>query len=115
MGTRAAESMEFVSVAEPGAVRASSSMRSVNTSMRQVSGSFALADPIAFFCECGIPGCYSVVWMSALSFDATVEDRTGWLLADAHTPSQPWPMEEPSSGATLFPVGKDVALDPCAQ
>lgn len=68
------------SVVVSSEVRASSSMRKVNASMREVSGSFALADPIAFFCECAIPSCYSVVWMSASSFDAAVEGRTDWLL-----------------------------------
>lgn len=113
MGTRLADWVELDSVA--GAVRASSSMRSINRSMRQVSGSFALADPIAFFCECEISSCYSVVWMSAASFDANVERRGGWLLAAAHTPSQLGPLEEPWSGVALSPVEKDAALDRCAQ
>lgn len=98
-----------------GAIRASSSMRSVNRSMRQVSAALALADPIGFFCECEIPSCYSVVWMSASSFDAAVEDRTGWLLVEAHTPSQLRPTEEPSPGVVLFPVAEDAALDRCAK
>lgn len=111
MGTRAVDSVEPDSVVASDTVRASSSMRSVNTSMRQVSESFALADPIAFFCECAIPSCYSVVWMSASSFDATVEDRTDWLLAETHTPSRPRPVEEQSSGVTLLAAGKDTALN----
>jgi len=115
VGTRLANSVEFDSVTASGTVRASSSMRSVNRSMRQVARSFALADPIPFFCECEIPTCYSVVWMSAVSFDATVEDnRTGWLLVEAHTPSELRPMEEPS-GVASFPVEKDAALERCAQ
>jgi hypothetical protein len=115
MEPRLADSVEFDSVVTSGPLRASGSMRSINTSMRQVSGSYALADPIAFFCECEIPTCYSVVWMSASSFDATVEDESGWLLAEAHTPSQLRPVQEPSSGATLSPAAEDAALDRCAQ
>jgi len=81
--------------------RASSSMREVNMLMRQVSGSFAGSDPIAFFCECRIPTCYSVVWMSAPAFDANVVDSAAWLLAEDHDPSGPPPMKQTASAGTV--------------
>jgi hypothetical protein len=87
--------------------RASSSMRKVNMLMRQVSGSFAGSDPIAFFCECRTPTCYSVVWMSAPVFDANVGDSAEWLLADDHDPSGPPPMQQTapqdSIAGSMFP------------
>jgi hypothetical protein len=77
--------------------RASSSMREVNMLMRQVAGSFTHSDPIAFFCECRIPTCYSVVWMSAPVFDEKVVASAEWLLADNHEPSGPPLMKRPDS------------------
>jgi hypothetical protein len=109
MGMHVVDSTEFDSAAVPVAVRESSSMRNVNESMRQVSGSFALADPIAFFCECEIPACYSVVWMSASSFDAMVTRQTGWLLAETHKPSMPWRPREPSHDPDRVPPARDRA------
>jgi hypothetical protein len=81
--------------------RASSSMREANMLMRQVSGSFARSDPIAFFCECRIPTCYSVVWMSAPVFDANVEGGAEWLLSHDHEPSGPRPMKQTGSGSDV--------------
>lgn len=72
-------------------VRESSSMRKVNRGMRAVSGSFALSDPIAFFCECQIPTCNSAVWISSADFDAIMSRPSGWLLVEGHEPSTPWP------------------------
>jgi hypothetical protein len=68
-------------------MRESSSMRTVNTNMRDVSAPLALSDPIAFFCECGSPSCYSPVWMSAEVFDATVAGHSEWMLLAGHQPS----------------------------
>jgi hypothetical protein len=42
-------------------LRDSGSMRRINASMRDVTGAFALPDPIAFFCECAVLSCYAVV------------------------------------------------------
>jgi hypothetical protein len=75
-------------------LRESSSMRDVNIRMRQVSGSFALSDPIAFFCECRVPTCYSVIWMSARVFDAHVAGSAEWLLAEHHERSERHPKKQ---------------------
>jgi len=85
--------------------RDSGSMRNMNTGMREVSNSFALSDPIAFFCECQTATCYSVVWMSAAAFDANIRDRTGWLLTTGHEPSAPWEV----AGAPVTSVGRSGA------
>jgi len=69
--------------------RESSSMRAINTTMRELSGSYARSEPIAFFCECLNPYCFSVVWMRADVFDATIAGHTGWMLLEAHRPSAP--------------------------
>jgi hypothetical protein len=74
--------------------RDSGSMRRVNSSMREVTGAFALPDPIAFFCECASLTCYAVVWMAALDFDAYSNDGQGWLLSPGHAPSS---VEPPAS------------------
>jgi len=72
------------------ATRESSSMRTINTTMRELSGSFAHSEPIAFFCECRNPKCFSVVWMTADVFDATIGGHTDWMLLDEHEPSALW-------------------------
>lgn len=86
MEMRPVGSEEFDSAVVVGAVglRESSLMRNVNMLMRRLSGSFSLSDPIAFFGECRIPSCYSVVWMSTPVFDAEVMDSSEWLLAERH-------------------------------
>ena len=85
MGTQVTEPTEVGLMV--AACRDSSAMRDVNKSMRRMSGSFALADPIAFFCECELPSCYSAVWMSAEGFDATVTNGATWLLTETHNAS----------------------------
>ena len=66
-------------------------MRHVNRGMRAATGSFALFDPIAFFCECQASTCYSVVWVSAADFDVIESGRSGWLLVEGHEASTPLP------------------------
>jgi hypothetical protein len=75
-----------------GAARAreSSSIRTVNATMRELSGSFTGSEPIAFFCECRNSNCFASVWMSASVFDATVAGHTGWMLLEGHEPSALW-------------------------
>jgi len=80
-------------VSETG--RESTSMRIVNTTMRELSGSFACREPIAFFCECHDPKCFGVVWMTADVFDATIAGHTGWMLLKGHEPSALWHTREP--------------------
>ena len=70
-------------------------MRTVNTTMRELSGSFARPEPIAFFCECRDPTCFGAVWMLADVFDATVVGHRGWMLLERHEPSAPWHTREP--------------------
>ena len=89
------EGFDSAVILAPVTPRESRSMRKVNMLMRQASGSPALSDPVAFLCECQIPTCYSVVWMSALAFDTNAADGTGWLLADGHEPSGPHPTPGP--------------------
>lgn len=71
------------SSSERGAVRTSELMRSVNMNLRQLAGSLALSEPVAFFCECESTTCYSPIWMSRAAFDAAVE-RPGLLLLEGH-------------------------------
>jgi hypothetical protein len=68
--------------------RTSRLMREVNTNLRRLSSQFGHADPVAFFCECPVEGCYSVVWMTASDFDATTDDDERWILAAGHQPSR---------------------------
>ena len=82
------------SVAVPVAVRTSSSMRTINMTMRDLSGSFRRSEPIAFFCECDSPTCFSAVWMSPDVYDATVASHTGWMLLEGHEPSALWHTSE---------------------
>jgi len=63
-------------------------MAEVNSRLRQLAGTLAHSDPIAFFCECSRPDCYAVVWMSSVSFDATATGRAGWLTAEGHEPCE---------------------------
>jgi hypothetical protein len=74
--------------------RESSSMRTVNASMRALSGSFPRSEPIPFFCECHDPDCFSTVWMTADIFDATIAGHTGWMLVEHHDPSALWHTKE---------------------
>jgi hypothetical protein len=94
MEVHSAVSSRLDSTALPREVRASISMRRVNTRMRELE-TFPLSDPIYLFCECRNATCHSVVPMSVAAFDATVADQTGWLLAEGHEPSEPWQPSEP--------------------
>jgi len=76
------------------AVRESSTMRTVNTTMRELSGSFLHSEPIAFFCECDDPTCFGAVWMTSDVFDATIAGHTGWMLLVGHEPSALWHTRE---------------------
>jgi len=67
--------------------RTSSLMRQVNVNLRRLSAEFGHSDPIAFFCECPVEGCYSAMWMTAADFDATAGDDEHWILAAGHRPS----------------------------
>lgn len=93
-------------VSEAG--RESTSMRVVNTTMRELWGSFARREPIAFFCECHDPTCFGVVWMTAEVFDATIAGHTGWMLLEGHEPSALWHTREappvPGTGWALHAV-----------
>jgi hypothetical protein len=80
----------MASLALPPAVRESSSMRIVNTTMRELSWSFPGSEPIAFFCECHSPNCFSAVWVSPDVFDATVAGHRDWMLLEGHKPSARW-------------------------
>jgi hypothetical protein len=80
--------------AVPEAGRESTSMRTVNTTMRELSGSFARSEPIAFFCECRDPTCFGAVWMTRDMFDATVAGHTDWMLLEGHEPSALWHTRE---------------------
>jgi hypothetical protein len=79
----------------PVALRASNLMRSVNSNMRQISGTLTESELLPFFCECRTPTCYSVVWMSVGAFDATVATERGWMLLDGHEPSALWHRRDP--------------------
>jgi hypothetical protein len=84
-----------VSAPAPVALRASNLMRSVNSSMRQISGTLTECELLPFFCECRTPTCYSVVWMSVGAFDAKVATERGWMLLDGHEPSALWHRQDP--------------------
>jgi hypothetical protein len=90
-------------VSEPA--RKSASMRTINTTMRELSQPLAHCEPIAFFCECQNPTCCATVWMTAEVFDATVADHTGWMLLPGHEPSALWHTRHlppaPATGRTL--------------
>lgn len=79
----------------PSSRRDSNLMRSVNTNLRQRSETLAADEPIAFFCECARPSCYSPLWMSATVFDGKLTDQPGWLLHDGHEPSALWHRRQP--------------------
>ncbi len=103
MEARLVDSAGPDSIAAPSAQRESSLMQSINRNLRQRTDSLADPDPIAFFCECQSADCYSAVWMSAATFDATrASDDRGWLLADGHEPSVLWEASAlvPSPAAT---------------
>ena len=94
--------------ADAAPARESSSIRTVNTTMRELSGSFTGSEQIAFFCECCDPNCFSSVWMSASVFDATVAGHTGWMLVEGHEPSALWHTRElPPLPATLRAVADE--------
>jgi hypothetical protein len=79
----------------PVALRASNLMRSVNSSIRQISGTVTEGELIPFFCECRTTTCYSVVWLSVAAFDAKVATADGWMLLDGHEPSALWHRRDP--------------------
>ena len=78
-----------------GSRRDSNLMRSVNTNLRQRSEMLAGNEPIAFFCECANPSCYSPLWMSVTVFDERLADQPGWVLHEGHEPSALWHRREP--------------------
>ena len=86
-------------LAHPSSRRDSNLMRSVNTNLRQRSETLAVDEPIAFFCECASPNCYSPLWMSAMVFDARLT-QPAWLLHDGHEPSALWHRREPLPSRT---------------
>lgn len=88
------------SSSERGAVRTSELMRSVNMNLRQLAGSLALSEPVAFFCECESTTCYSPIWMSRAAFDAAVE-RPGLLLLEGHEGHGLLALERPVADAVL--------------
>jgi hypothetical protein len=90
MGALRVGRQRTASLALPPAVRESSSMRTVNTTMRELSRSFPGSEPIAFFCECHSPSCFSAVWVSPDVFDATVAGHRDWMLLEGHRPSGRW-------------------------
>ena len=59
-------------------------MRKVNNNLRHLSEPSAHSEPVAFFCECQNPSCYSPVWISLAAYDAIVEDRRAWLPLESH-------------------------------
>jgi len=61
-------------------------MRDVNRNLRHLSENLGPLEPVAFFCECQSPTCYSAIWMSVAAYDATLTDRESWLLLAGHEP-----------------------------
>lgn len=101
----------------PPAQRESSLMQSINGTLRQRPEALADPDPIAFFCECRRPGCYSTVWMSAAGFDARMSEESGWLLAEGHEPSALWEGSAPvpsTVGAAAAPTEAPAEPEPPA-
>jgi hypothetical protein len=45
------------------------------------------ADRVGFVCECGMPGCLSVVWLRAGAYDSEREDPLWSVLARGHKPA----------------------------
>jgi hypothetical protein len=72
-----------------GQPRLSGLMREVNTRLRGIASTLDQSEPIAFFCECGLYGCYVTVWLTKLEFDGALLDVDGWILAVGHEPSDP--------------------------
>jgi hypothetical protein len=84
-------------------LRESSVMHRANTKLRELSGAFPHAEPLAFFCECRNAACYAVVPLSAAAFDLLEAGRTCWLLVEGHEPSAPWPTyqaDDPDASTT---------------
>jgi hypothetical protein len=75
--------------------RMSGVMREVNTRLRGIASTLDQSEPIAFFCECGLYGCYVTVWLTKLEFDGALLDTDGWILAVGHEPSNPDRSGEP--------------------
>jgi hypothetical protein len=82
-------------VPEP-ATRESRVVRTMNVTMRELSGSLARSEAIGFFCECANAACFSVVWMTPCVFDRTIAGHTGWMLLDGHEPSALWHTRAPA-------------------
>jgi hypothetical protein len=57
--------------------------RSVNDRIRDLAGSAADPGEWLFFCECGNPGCFAVLWLAPVAFDDRIADGRR-LLADGH-------------------------------
>ena len=86
------------SSSESVAVRTSGLMRSVNMNLRQLAGSLAPSELVAFFCECQSTTCYAPIWMSRAVFDAAV-DRPSLLLLEGHEGQGPLAPERPAADA----------------
>lgn len=78
-----------IETTSPTAGRASSLMRAVNTNLRSLSADLGRTERVAFFCECRLPGCFAVLWMTNPDFDATVEAGETWIVMPGHQPSEP--------------------------
>jgi hypothetical protein len=77
--------------AEPAgsAGRHSALMRELNNTLGSRSPGEDKAQLIAFFCECGLSGCFTAVWKTRTDFQATVEEGENWMLAEGHRASAP--------------------------
>lgn len=69
--------------------RASTLMRAVNMHMRSLATGVCEPESVAFFCECRLPTCFTVLWLSNRQFDAAVEAEE-WIVAAGHQPSIPY-------------------------
>jgi hypothetical protein len=58
--------------------------RRINDLMRESLQARPGSAPIAFFCECSSPGCFSTVWLTGEDYDAR-RGSPGWVpLAPGH-------------------------------
>lgn len=87
METRQFESDHTETLAVQRTLRSSSFIRAVNANFGALSRMFGYSDSVAFLCECGDPGCYAAVWMSATAFDQVATGNSVWLLSAGHEPS----------------------------
>jgi hypothetical protein len=64
-----------------------SMMRRVNVTLRSLSADLGSAERVAFFCECPLPDCFAVLWMTIDEFDAAET----WIVAAGHEACEPFP------------------------